>query len=38
MTESYYPYDNDVAKHINGILKQEFLLEEYHFKLKIMQK
>jgi transposase InsO family protein len=29
MTESYDPYANAVAERINGILKQEFLLEEY---------
>ena len=28
MTESYDPYANAVAERINGILKQEFLLEE----------
>ena len=29
MTESYDPYANAVAERINGILKQEFLLEKY---------
>lgn len=28
MTESYDPYENAVAERVNGILKQEFLLEE----------
>lgn len=28
MTESYDPYANAVAERVNGILKQEFLLEE----------
>ena len=27
MTECYDPYENAVAKRVNGILKQEFLLE-----------
>ncbi|MFC4665373.1 IS3 family transposase [Falsiporphyromonas endometrii] len=30
MTESYDPYANAVAERVNGILKQEFLLEELH--------
>lgn len=29
MTESYDPYANAIAERVNGILKQEFLLEEY---------
>jgi len=33
MTESYDPYANAVAERVNGILKQEFLLEEYNVKL-----
>lgn len=28
MTESYDPYENAIAERVNGILKQEFLLEE----------
>ena len=28
MTESYDPYANAVTERVNGILKQEFLLEE----------
>ena len=36
MTESYDPYANAVAERINGILKQEFLLEEYNTDLKTM--
>ena len=37
MTESYDPYANAVAERVNGILKQEFNLEEYNVKLPIMQ-
>jgi transposase InsO family protein len=36
MTESYDPYANAVAERVNGILKQEFLLEEYNLNLKMM--
>lgn len=37
MTETYDPYANAVAERVNGILKQEFLLEEYNVRLPIMQ-
>ena len=37
MTESYDPYANAVAERVNGILKQEFLLEQYNVKLPIMK-
>ncbi len=37
MTESYDPYANAVAERVNGILKQEFLLEDYNVKLPIMK-
>ena len=37
MTESYDPYANAVAERINGILKQEFLLEEINLPLKDMK-
>jgi len=37
MTESYDPYANAVAERINGIIKQEFNLEEYNVKLPIMR-
>jgi putative transposase len=30
MTESYDPYANAVAERVNGVLKQEFKLEEYN--------
>lgn len=29
MTESYDPYQNAVAERVNGILKQEFMIDEY---------
>ena len=32
MTESYDPYANAVAERVNGILKQEFLLDKYNLK------
>lgn len=38
MTETYDPYANAVAERINGILKQEFLLEEYKVDLATMKK
>jgi putative transposase len=37
MTESYDPYANAVAERVNGILKQEFLLEEHDVKLPFMK-
>ncbi|MBL7969999.1 MAG: IS3 family transposase [Prolixibacteraceae bacterium] len=38
MTESYDPYANAVAERVNGILKQEFMLEDYRVKLPIIKK
>ena len=38
MTESYDPYQNAVAERINGILKQEFLIETSKIEIKIMKK
>lgn len=38
MTESYDPYANAVAERINGILKQEFLLEELNLPLTDMKR
>lgn len=38
MTESYNPYANAVAERINGILKQEFCLENYRTDVKTMCK
>ena len=37
MTESYDPYSNAIAERVNGILKQEFLLEEYRENLDTMK-
>lgn len=37
MTESYDPYANAVAERVNGILKQEFLLEELDTDLPTMR-
>ena len=33
MTETYDPYANAIAERVNGILKQEFLLEQYNMTL-----
>ena len=38
MTESYDPYANAVAERVNGILKDEFMLEEYRADMKTMEK
>jgi len=38
MNETYDPYANAIAERVNGILKQEFLLEEYQVKLPVMKK
>lgn len=37
MTESYDPYANAVAERVNGILKQEFILEDYNYPIEIMR-
>ena len=37
MTESYDPYANAVAERINGILKDEFRLEEYKLSIENME-
>lgn len=37
MTESYDPYTNAVAERVNGIMKQEFLLDKYVAKLPVMK-
>ena len=29
MTKSYDPYQNAVAERVNGILKQEFMIDRY---------
>jgi putative transposase len=33
MTESYDPYQNAIAERVNGILKQEFMIDEYRVEL-----
>ena len=38
MTESYDPYANAIAERINGILKQGFMLDQYHQSLPLMKK
>ena len=37
MTESYDPYANAIAERVNGILKQEFLLEDYQVDIDTMK-
>ena len=37
MTESYNPYANAIAERVNGILKQEFLLEDYQVNIQTMK-
>jgi transposase InsO family protein len=37
MTEQYDPYSNAVAERVNGIIKNEFNLEQFHVSLEIMQ-
>lgn len=37
MTESYDPYANTIAERINGILKEEFFLEDYKVNLQTMK-
>jgi len=36
MTESYDPYQNAVAERVNGILKQEFMIDSYRVKLSVI--
>ena len=38
MTNNGDPYENAVAERINGILKQEFIIDTYHTNLEIMKK
>lgn len=38
MTEQYDPYQNAIAERINGILKQEFLINTKHLDIVTMQK
>lgn len=37
MTEQSDPYENAIAERVNGILKQEFMIDTYHLDLKIMK-
>jgi putative transposase len=37
MTEQSDPYENAVAERVNGILKQEFMVDTYHQQLDIMK-
>ena len=38
MTQNSDPYENAVAERINGILKQEFMIDTYHLELPLMKK
>jgi len=38
MTNNGDPYENAVAERINGILKQEFIIDTYHADLDVMKK
>jgi integrase, catalytic region len=38
MTESYDPYANAIAERVNGILKQEFMLEELNLPMMDMKR
>lgn len=38
MTENSDPYENAIAERINGILKQEFMIDTYHLPLPMMKK
>jgi transposase InsO family protein len=37
MTQNSDPYENAVAERINGILKQEFMIDKYNLDLKMMK-
>lgn len=37
MTQNSDPYENAVAERINGILKQEFMLDTYHLDIQLMK-
>ena len=34
MTQNSDPYENAVAERVNGILKQEFMIDNYHRELR----
>ena len=38
MTESYDPYQNAIAERVNGILKQEFLINTKYLNINVMKK
>lgn len=38
MTQNSDPYENAVAERVNGILKQEFMIDKYHLNLVLMKK
>lgn len=38
MTENSDPYENAIAERVNGILKQEFMIDTYHSNLSMMRK
>jgi len=38
MTEKYDPYENAIAEHVNGILKQEFLIAAHDTDLSTKKK
>jgi len=38
MTKNYAPYSIAIAERVNGLLKQEFLLEEYDCDIKYLKK
>ena len=37
MTEKSDPYENAIAERINGILKQEFMIDTYHLDISLMK-
>jgi putative transposase len=37
MTQNSDPYENAVAERVNGILKQEFMIDKYHLNLELMR-
>ena len=37
MTETYDPYANAIAERVNGIIKHEFLLNDYNLDLNTMR-
>ena len=38
MIQKSDPYENAVAERVNGILKQEFMIDTYHLDLSMMKK